>query len=79
MKKFILAVATIVTLSTASFAESGSESTNARDARRLQFLQMTEQMIDGEMQMLKMREVMLTNYKRILLQMMQNENSSNNN
>lgn len=79
MKKLFLAAATLVMLSTASFADQNSENANRMEEMRRQFFSMTDQMLTDQMNMLKMQETMLTAYQRLLRQMMQNENSSNNN
>jgi predicted site-specific integrase-resolvase len=79
MKKLFLTAATFVMLSTASFADQNSENANRMEELRRQFFTMTDQMLTDQMSMLKMQETMLTAYQRLLRQMMQNENSSNNN
>jgi predicted site-specific integrase-resolvase len=79
MKKLFLTAATLVMLSTASFADQNSENANRMEELRRQFFTMTDQMLTDQMSMLKMQETMLTAYQRLLRQMMQNENSSNNN
>jgi phosphotransacetylase len=70
MKKLFITVATLALLSTASFADQNTENANKMDEMRRQFMTMTDQMIDGQMQMLKMNEAMLSNYQRVLKQMM---------
>jgi hypothetical protein len=40
-------------------------------------MEMTEQMINSQMEMLKIHSAMLTNYQRLLKQMMENEISDN--
>lgn len=79
MKKLILAAATLAALSTASFADQNSENANMMAKMRMERFAMIEQMMNDQMASLKMQEAMLTSYQRILKQMMQNENSSNNN
>ena len=79
MKKLLLAVATLAMMSTATLADQNSENANRMMELRRQFFSMTDQMLTDQMNMLKMQEAMLTNYQRLLKQMMQNENSSNNN
>ena len=79
MKKLLLTVATLAMMSTATLADQNSENANRMMELRRQFFSMTDQMLTDQMNMLKMQEAMLTNYQRLLKQMMQNENSSNNN
>jgi hypothetical protein len=69
MRKLILSVATLALLSTAAFAEK-SDDDKKMAAMRHQFMVMTQQMIDGQMQMMKINETMLTNYQQLLKQMM---------
>jgi hypothetical protein len=76
MKKFVLATVTLVMLSSASFAETSEENRNRMAAMRMDFMKMTEQMVDGQMQMLKQHEMMLTSFQKLLKQMMENESSS---
>lgn len=78
MKKLILAAATLVALSTASFADQNTENMNMMDEMRKARFAMIEQMMNDQMAALKMQEAMLTNYQRILKQMMENESSSHN-
>ena len=79
MKKILVAAATLAMLSTASFADQNTENMNKMDEMRMQFMKMTDQMMNDQMSMLKMQEAMLTNYQRILKQMMENESSSHSN
>ena len=76
MKKLFITGAALVLLSTASFADQNTENANKMDEMRKQFMVMTDQMIDGQMQMMKMNEAMLTNYQKLLKQMMENETSN---
>jgi opacity protein-like surface antigen len=76
VKKFLIAAATLAMLSTASFADQNTENQNKMDEMRHQFMVMTDQMINGQMEMLKMHEAMLSNYQKLLKQMMENESSS---
>ena len=76
MKKLILAVATLAALSTASFADQNTENRNMMDAMRKERFAMMEQMMNDQMESLKMQEKMLTSYQRILKQMMENELNS---
>ena len=76
MKKLILAVATLAALSTASFADQNTENMNMMDAMRKERFAMMEQMMNDQMESLKMQEKMLTSYQRILKQMMENELNS---
>ncbi len=75
MKKYLIAAATLAMLSTASFADQNTENMNKMDEMRMQFMKMTDQMMNDQMSMLKMQEAMLTNYQRILKQMMENESN----
>ena len=79
MKKFLIATATVLALSTAAFADQNSENANKMAQMRMEFFKMTSQMIDDEMAVSQMQQKRLTAYQRILKQMMDNENSSNNN
>jgi uncharacterized coiled-coil protein SlyX len=79
MKKLIIAAATFITLSTSAFADQNSENANRMEELRKAFFEMTAQMIDDEIATSEMHMKRLTNYQRVLRQMMQNENSSNNN
>jgi hypothetical protein len=78
MKKYLLAAAAFGFLSTAALADQNLENMNRMDELRMQFFQMTDQMMSDQMAMLKMQETMLTNYQRLLKQMMENESSSHN-
>ena len=78
MKKLIIAAAALVLLAAPSFADQNSENANRMAEMRMQFMKMSDDMINGQMAMLKMHETMLTNYQRLLRQMMQNESRSNN-
>jgi hypothetical protein len=73
MKKLFITGATLVLLSTASFADQNTENQNKMDAMRKQFFMMTDQMMNDQMSMLKMQETMLTNYQKLLKQMMEND------
>jgi hypothetical protein len=75
MKKLLITVATISALSTASFAQSARTDNDKK--MRHQFMEMTEQMVNSQMEMLKIHSAMLTNYQRLLKQMMENETSDN--
>lgn len=79
MKKLLIATATVLALSTAAFADQNSENANKMAQMRMEFFKMTSQMIDDEMAVSQMQQKRLTAYQRILKQMMDNENSSNNN
>lgn len=79
MKKLFITATTLVLLSTASFAEKPTESTERMDAMRHSFMVMTQQLMDSQMEMLKTQETMLTNYQKLLKQMMENESSSHSN
>ena len=76
MKKLLLAGAALAMLSTASFADQNTENMNKMDEMRKQFMMMTDQMMTDQMSMLKMQESMITNYQKLLKQMMENESSS---
>jgi hypothetical protein len=79
MKKFFLTAATFALLSTASFADQNTENANRMNEMRRAFMAMTDQMINSQMDMLKTHEAMLTNYQKLLKQMMENEMGGNNN
>lgn len=79
MKKLLIAAAALVMLAAPSFADQNTENMNRMDEMRMQFMKMTDDMINGQMAMLKMHETMLTNYQKLLKQMMQNESSSHGN
>jgi hypothetical protein len=76
MKKLLIATVTLVMLSSASFAETSTENRAKMEEMRHQFMMMTDQMIETQMQTLKMQENMLTNFQRLLKQMMENESST---
>jgi predicted site-specific integrase-resolvase len=76
MKKLFITGATLVLLSTASFADQNTENQNKMDAMRKQFFMMTDQMMNDQMSMLKMQESMLTNYQKLLKQMMENDSGA---
>ena len=77
MKKFVIATVTLVMLSTAAFADQNLENMNKMDAARIhRFMVMTHKMMNSEMAMLKQQEAMLSNYQRLLKQMMENDTSS---
>lgn len=79
MKKLILTAATLVALSTVSFADQNTENMNAMDAKRVHhFMMMTQSMMKHEMAMLKQQEAMISNYQRLLKQMMENDMGSHN-
>ncbi len=71
MKKFALAAVTLALISSASFAEQNTEIERKMSGMRQEFMAMTEQMIEGQMEMMKMNEAILTNYQRVLKQMME--------
>ena len=77
MKKFLIAAAMLASVSTLSFADQNSENANKMAEMRKQFYMMTDQMMADQMSMLKMQENMLTNYQKLLKQMMENESSGN--
>jgi energy-converting hydrogenase Eha subunit H len=78
MKKLLITAAALAMLAIPSFAQekNRSETEKMRFEMRMQFMKMSDDMINGQMAMLKMHETMLTNYQRILKQMMENESSS---
>jgi|GEM_PF-3216117 len=76
MKKLFLTVTTLALLSTASFADQNTENMLRMDEMRKQFMMMTDQMMTDQMSILKMQETMLTNYQKLLKQMMEMEISS---
>jgi hypothetical protein len=76
MKKFVLAAATLVMLSTASMAEASLETMNRMFEMRMQFMTMSSQMIDAQMEMLKQQMTMLSNFQKVLKQQMENESES---
>lgn len=73
MKKLILAAVTVVALSVPALADQNTENALQMDEQRRHFYAMTDEMIEGELQMVKMRQAMLTNYQRLLKQMMEAE------
>ena len=75
MKKLFLTVATLAMLSAPSFADQNTENEANKMAMRKAFFAMTDQMMDDQMSMLKMQESMLTNYQKLLKQMMENDQS----
>jgi hypothetical protein len=76
MKKVLLAATTLALLSTASFADQNTENENKMMEMRHQFYVMSDQMMTDQMSMLKMQETMLTNYQKLLKQMMENDASN---
>ena len=76
MKKLLLTVATLALLSTSSFADQNTDNANRMDAKRHAFMMETQKMMNDEMAMLKKQEAMITNYQRLLKQMMENEASN---
>jgi hypothetical protein len=76
MKKLFLTATTLVLLTSVSFAETPTENRAKMEEMRHSFMVMTDQMMDSQMEMLKQQEQMLTNYKKLLKQMMENESSS---
>ena len=76
MKKLLLAVATLALLSTSSFADMNLENSNRLEAKRHAFFMKTQKMMNEEMAMLKKQEAMLTNYQKLLKQMMENDMGS---
>lgn len=79
MKKIILAVATLAALSSVSLADQNTENMNKMDELRKMKFQMMMQMNENTMEMLKKQEAMLSNYQKLLQQMMENESSSHSN
>ncbi len=78
MKKLFIAATTLALLSTASLADQNTENENKMMEMRHSFMVMTDQMMDSQMEMLKQQETMLTNYKKLLKQMMENDMGSHN-
>ena len=78
MKKFLIVAAALAVFSTASFADQNTENENKMMEMRHSFMVMTDQMMDSQMEMLKQQENMLTNYKKLLKQMMENDMGSHN-
>ncbi len=70
MKKFLIAAATLAMLSTSSFADQNLENMNKMDALRKMKFEVMMQINESTMEMLRMREAVLTNYQRLLKQMM---------
>ena len=77
MKKVFITFATLALLSTTALADQNSENAMRMEQMRKQFFMMTDQMMNDQMSMLKMQENMLTNYQKLLKQMMENEDSGN--
>ena len=78
MKKLLIAAATVLTLSTAAFADQNSENANKMAEMRMEFFKMTSQMIDDEMMVSQGQMKRLSAYQRLLKLMMDNENAHNN-
>lgn len=78
MKKFLIAAATVIALSTGAYADQNSENANKMQELRMAFFEMTTQMIDDEMMASQMQQKRLTAYQKLLKLMMDNENSHNN-
>jgi hypothetical protein len=76
MKKFLITAATLAMLSTASLADASTETMDKMYEMRMQFMTMSSQMVDAEMEMLKQHMAMLSNYQKVLKQMMENESQS---
>jgi hypothetical protein len=76
MKKFLLTTAALMMLSSASMAEASLETQDKLFEMRMQFMTMTSQMIDGQMEMLKQHMAMLSNFQKVLKQQMENESES---
>jgi cytochrome c556 len=76
MKKILITVATLAMLSTAAFAETSEENRNRMFEMRMQFMHMSDDMVSGQMEMLKQHMAMLSNFQKVLKQMMENESSS---
>ena len=77
MKKIFVTVATLALLSTTALADQNSENAMRMEEMRKQFFMMTDQMMNDQMSILKMQETMLTNYQKLLKQMMENESGGN--
>ena len=75
MRKLLYTTATLLVLVTPSFADQNTENEANKMAMRKAFFAMTDQMMDDQMSMLKMQESMLTNYQKLLKQMMENDQS----
>lgn len=73
MKKLLLSATAIVFLSTASFAEQNTEPQAKMDGMRHTFMEVTDQMINSQMEMLKIHEAMLSNYQKLVRQMIEND------
>lgn len=73
MKKLLLSATAIVFLSTASFAEQNTETQAKMDGMRHTFMEVTDQMINSQMEMLKIHEAMLSNYQKLVRQMIEND------
>jgi hypothetical protein len=78
MKKFLIAAATVMALSTGAFADQNVENANKMAEMRMEFFKMTSQMIDDEMMVSEGQMKRLSAYQRLLKLMMDNENSRNN-
>ncbi len=77
MKKFIAAIVLASALSAPAFAESTEHSIKVEEMRRM-FYQMTDQMMEDQMNIMKMQVASLTNYQRLLRQMMENDQGGDN-
>jgi hypothetical protein len=76
MKKFILAAATLALISSVSLAEQSPENMNRVEEMRKMKFEMMMQMNESHMEMLKMQEAMLSNWQKLLKNMMENELNS---
>jgi hypothetical protein len=78
MRKLLYTTATLLVLATPSFADQNTENETKMMEMRKSFFQMTDQMMNDQMSMLKMQETMLTNYQKLLKQMMENDMGEHN-
>ncbi|MGB8313331.1 MAG: hypothetical protein WCE69_02480 [Aestuariivirga sp.] len=78
MRKLLYTTAALLVLATPSFADQNTENETRMMEMRKSFFQMTDQMMNDQMSMLKMQETMLTNYQKLLKQMMENDMGEHN-
>jgi hypothetical protein len=78
MRKLLYTTAALLVLATPSFADQNTENETKMMEMRKSFFQMTDQMMNDQMSMLKMQETMLTNYQKLLKQMMENDMGEHN-
>ncbi len=78
MKKLLITAATLAMFAVPSFAQdqNRSETEKMRFEMRMEFMRMTDQMIEDEIATSQMQMKRLTAYQRILKKMMENESNN---